>query len=658
MVRGRKPNLVACTNCRQAKRACDKHLTFPGPCTRCRDTGRVCSVDPDFRRERRKERLTRVEQELQEARQGLGATSISNETSLSNEDASHSPAPATTIPRRSTTRPRQTARRPLLQPDAPPQRAIRGVDLAAQRIKDLLDEFFTNYHPFCPILPDQSRFLDYSNPCPLLFWTVLVTALRGKPEHQALYSTIAETVAAMAYDTVQPAAASFQAMQALLLLCQWPLPFGKSQDPSHSFVALATNIGLRMGLHRPRHAGDFAADASNDPETEILRRKTWAVCFITNLSVNGGLGLPATVQLDQGLLELLATRPAWLPDLLCHQLHISRHTFNICSSLGCCESSSTGLLPAAAPVVRMFETELRALECRYYASWSPVEYIIFLGCRMILYTFAIASHDNDGDNNNDGTADPYLRSSNNNSSSSSGGSFVAIESLSHWLVQGYVAATATIQTASRVPEQLFHAPSRVQKMVANAVCFLLLLKCSRHHGLVEDSVLSGNLTHGWHILRRLSVAPGDFMARASMLFERFITRTAYIDTTTTRDGGQGQVQRTMAFLPIRSRMGANVALSAVLRIRYCLANHNNNNSNSNNLNSSTLATSTSNSQGPGHGTAATTDGPTAAVALDGAQVPPPDSDDLLNNALAGNGPSLDDFNWDELFSEMAGYSSF
>lgn len=112
---------------------------------------------------------------------------------------------------------------------------------------------------------------------------MLVTALRGKPEHQALYSTIAETVAAMAYDTVQPAAASFQAMQALLLLCQWPLPFGKSQDPSHSFVALATNIGLRMGLHRPRHAGDFAADASNDPETEILRRKTWAVCFITNL---------------------------------------------------------------------------------------------------------------------------------------------------------------------------------------------------------------------------------------------------------------------------------------------------------------------------------------------------------------------------------------
>ncbi|KAL2443702.1 hypothetical protein ABEF95_010789 [Exophiala dermatitidis] len=599
-----------------------------------------------------------------EKKRGLGAASVSNEPSLSNEDASHSPAPATTIPRRSINRPRQTARRPLLRPDAPPERAIRGVNLAAQRIKDLLDEFFTNYHPFCPILPSQERFLDYSNPCPLLFWTVLVTALRSKPEHQPLYSTIAETVAAMAYDTVQPAAASFQAMQALLLLCQWPLPFGKSQDPSHSFVALATNIGLRMGLHRPRHAGDFAADASIDPETEILRRKTWAVCFITNLSVNGGLGLPATIQLDQGLLELLATKPAWLPDLLCHQLHISRHTFNISSSLGCCESSSTGLLPAAAPVVRMFETELRTLECRYYASWSPIEYIIFLGCRMILYTFAIASHDNDDDNNNNNINNDGGGSTGglyNNSSSSSGGNFVAIESLSHWLIQGYATATATIQTASRVPEQLFHAPYRVQKMVANAACFLLLLKFSRHHGLVEDSVLSGNLTHGWHILRRLSVAPGDFMARASILFERFVTSTAYV-ATTTRDGGPGQIQRTMAFLPIRSRMGANVALSAVLRVRYCLANNNNNNINNiHNLNSSTLTTSTSNSQGPGPGTAATTDGHglAAAVSLDGAQVPPPDPDDMMHSALAGGGgPSFDDFNWDELFSEMAGYSSF
>lgn len=181
----------------------------------------------------------------------------------------------------------------------PSARSIQGVELPGRLVKDLLTEyvscrqrsqfasdaahrFFAVYHPFCPILPDLPAFIDYSEPSPLLSWTVLAIALRGKASHKDLYTTVADAVRTMAYATVQPANASFRSMQALLLLCHWPLPFHRLDDPSHAFIALATHMGLRMGLHRPCHVGEFR-DASAAGEMGMLRRRTWVACFITNI---------------------------------------------------------------------------------------------------------------------------------------------------------------------------------------------------------------------------------------------------------------------------------------------------------------------------------------------------------------------------------------
>jgi len=111
---------------------------------------------------------------------------------------------------------------------------------------------------------------------------VLVTALRGHPELQDLYSTIADKVRIMAYEAPKPANVSLQFMQALLLLCQWPLPYEKMEDPSHAFAVLATQMGLRMGMHRPDHSFEYGFDSSNGGD-ELLRRIVWACCFTTNV---------------------------------------------------------------------------------------------------------------------------------------------------------------------------------------------------------------------------------------------------------------------------------------------------------------------------------------------------------------------------------------
>lgn len=251
----------------------------------------------------------------------------------------------------------------------------------------------------------------------------------------------------------------------------------------------------------------------------------------TSTSVCGGIGLPATIRLDHGLLEMLAVKPTWLDETLFHQLHLSRLSLNICHTLGTCESTTSGLLPTPMPVIRNFESELRALESRFASSWSPGDHIVLFGCRMILYTFALSIHDSDAAS--------------------------TIESSSHWFVQAFMTASDIIRTASSIQDQLFYAPSRIQKILINAGCYLLLLRCSRHRDLVDNSILTNGISQGRQVVQTLSIAPNDFMARAC----RFIDRLSNYNDTMDRDSD------TRPFLAVKSRMGANLPVTTLLRTR-------------------------------------------------------------------------------------------
>ncbi|KAK5426427.1 hypothetical protein LTR34_010113 [Exophiala xenobiotica] len=249
-----------------------------------------------------------------------------------------------------------------------------------------------------------------------------------------------------------------------------------------------------------------------------------------NVGINGGAGLPPTVQLDHGLLEILATRPDWLPDSLYHQLTLFRQAFNISTTLGTCESSSTGLLPSPRPVISNFERELRALEHRFSSSWSSTEFIVLNACRMILYTFAISSETPESDS--------------------------STNSISDWIVQCYMAAINIIRMASGSQEELRYAPIRMQKMVVNATCFFWLLQTSGHCNLVEENALCDGMSQGRQILGSFSIDASGLMSRTCKLIDQMSKSSE-------------AKNRSEALLRMRSRMGANPALSAVLRAREC-----------------------------------------------------------------------------------------
>lgn len=48
-----------------------------------------------------------------------------------------------------------------------------------------------------------------------------------------------------------------------------------------------------------------------------------------------------------------------------------------------------GLLPRPAPLIQMFDEELRAQEACFSSVWQASEYILFLATKLQLYSFAL-----------------------------------------------------------------------------------------------------------------------------------------------------------------------------------------------------------------------------------------------------------------------------
>jgi transcriptional regulatory protein LEU3 len=72
-------------------------------------------------------------------------------------------------------------------------------------------------------------------------------------------------------------------IQAILILCLWPLPVDAMwKDPSHAMAGAAMQLALQSGLHKVRHEQDFRRTQSNssDRNTGVFRAHLWLNCEI------------------------------------------------------------------------------------------------------------------------------------------------------------------------------------------------------------------------------------------------------------------------------------------------------------------------------------------------------------------------------------------
>lgn len=108
-------------------------------------------------------------------------------------------------------------------------------------------------------------------------------ASKEAPQHKHLFPAVTSVVTSLASSISPPAEQTLQLIQALLLLCNWPSPYGATiHDNSSTYCGLAVTYALRQGLHRPHHVSDFVYEADFDEATMRERKKTWLACFIVS----------------------------------------------------------------------------------------------------------------------------------------------------------------------------------------------------------------------------------------------------------------------------------------------------------------------------------------------------------------------------------------
>lgn len=112
----------------------------------------------------------------------------------------------------------------------------------------------------------------------------MLTALKNKPCDGISYISLAEKVSEMAYDCIRPKNTNLQSVQALLILSHWNVPFERlPTDPSLSFVNMATQICIRVGLHRPGFTHEFDKAIAVQKSIDTGCQIAWIFCFISNV---------------------------------------------------------------------------------------------------------------------------------------------------------------------------------------------------------------------------------------------------------------------------------------------------------------------------------------------------------------------------------------
>ena len=177
-------------------------------------------------------------------------------------------------------------------------RQLEGVILGEDRIRHLFfqyasccplhlslgltmtSRFFANYHPYLPMLEPAKTPDEYYAASQLLFWVIIAVAARKYDADPGLLGLLAGPVTRMLWDTIQSVPQSYYVVQALCIICTWPMPISSTTaDPTVMFSGMMMAVAHQIGLHRPSHPQDFGKVKIELREEELKDRiRTWASC--------------------------------------------------------------------------------------------------------------------------------------------------------------------------------------------------------------------------------------------------------------------------------------------------------------------------------------------------------------------------------------------
>ncbi|KAE9376216.1 hypothetical protein N431DRAFT_454779 [Stipitochalara longipes BDJ] len=520
----------ACVNCRQMKLKCDAQTRFPAPCTRCAKQKLRCSIDHSFKRTPRRQQITAMEKELQEIKASMAArsdnlnrgegssASIAGTPSLGGISSTSSESPQKTI---------------FQDPDwSFTTQRIDEVELQPVAIAELLQRYYTEYHPIFPIIPDLASFARQYSTCELLFWTIIAISSRYSEQYANLYLQLKIPLQRLATDISKFANEPLSVVQALLLICWWPFPFAATkEDPSWIYCGLATHLALQHGMHRPHNISDFCYQKTMEKDELVSWRRTWLGCFITNQILSSHLGVPSTIPITRSILEVLGMRPSWLPPILEQYLKVAYHNHQASGTLGNDYMTESGLHPDSFTVIQIFDTRFKELELQTQSEASAITEITILKAKLQLYSFAF----------NPSTVLQPLEP------------VIALRRREIF-TEAASCAIKLIDVASTVPREVALWNSNVRLSIGYAVFFLLALSTTSGYQPTNELSLRNSISQAWNLFRGSSTTEYDNEARQASIIEYMSRRSK-------------ERRNEESTLIVESRMAANITYDIAWRAK-------------------------------------------------------------------------------------------
>lgn len=184
---------------------------------------------------------------------------------------------------------------------AGPHRKLGDQIITADKVQQLWEEFFRNYHVFLPILDPEKDTADHIyDQSPFLFWTVVIIAARHFQEDPSFILRMLPVYKELVKDTICRPPIHHYVVKALCLVCTWPPPVSSTTaDMTFTLSGIMMKFAMQLGLHRPSHPMDFSRTKVQLREEDINDRlHTWLVCNIVAQTISTGYGQPPDTVYD------------------------------------------------------------------------------------------------------------------------------------------------------------------------------------------------------------------------------------------------------------------------------------------------------------------------------------------------------------------------
>ncbi|KAK1980855.1 hypothetical protein LZ30DRAFT_721935 [Colletotrichum cereale] len=383
---------------------------------------------------------------------------------------------------------------PARQPAQP--RALGSKVLSGEDIDSYFDQYFEHFHPYFPIVRSQDPDRLYKQ-SPILFWTLIAVSSRRYTRDAGLFPFLVENLPREVWAAVATPPISISTVNALLVLCTWPLPTIRFlSDPSSSYVAIAQNAALLLGMHTGRGTHPEFCIGPNR-QTDITDEEacfTWMGYNIQAQRVASSNGFPPPAGFFNEAVNRAAAGRS-LPDALGYfgmLYEMQRFSNRLSRTMFSVAEEGEGVPDT---VIQLLEDELNKLRQLQSRHNSDLDLFTILAVQFELQSYYFTPLS---------TVDkPTFR---------------------HNVNRAYSTAQAIINLSLRLDAScrfLSHSPQHVFRTILDAAAVIFDVLVSGHATDVELANAEVSIKNSQEALRRCSVQEGDFAMRVLRMSESY-----------------------------------------------------------------------------------------------------------------------------------------